>query len=79
PLLIYKFKIMEKILMISQMIISALLIFIVLVQGKDEGFTASGGGQSFQATRRGSEKVIFRATIVLVALFLINALLFVFV
>ncbi len=65
--------------MISQVTISLLLIFIILVQGKDEGFTASWGSQSFQATRRGPEKVIYRATVLLVALFLINALLFVFV
>ncbi len=65
--------------MISQVTISLLLIFIILVQGKDEGFTASWGSQSFQATRRGPEKVIYRATVLLVTLFLINALLFVFV
>ncbi|MBU1017537.1 preprotein translocase subunit SecG [Patescibacteria group bacterium] len=70
---------MEKILMITQVIISILLGFIVLIQGKDEGFTASWGSKSFEATRRGPEKVIFRATILLAALFLLNALLFVFV
>ena len=70
---------MEKILIVSHVIISILLMLIILVQGKDEGFTASWGAQSFQATRRGPEKIIFRATIILAALFLINALLFVFV
>ncbi len=70
---------MEKILMTSQMIISILLTLIVLVQSKDEGFTASGGGQGFQVTRRGPEKIIFRITVILAVSFLINALLFVFV
>lgn len=70
---------MEKMLMVSQVIISILLGLLILIQGKDEGFTASWGSQSFQATRRGPEKVIFRATVLLAALFLLNALLFVFV
>ena len=70
---------MGKVLMISQIIISILLVLIILVQSKDEGFTATGGGPGFQVTRRGPEKIIFRITVILAALFLINALLFVFV
>lgn len=70
---------MEKIIMTTQIIISILLTLIILVQGKDEGFTASGGGQGFQVTRRGPEKIIFRITVILAVLFLINSLLFVFV
>ncbi len=65
--------------MTTQVIISILLSLIILIQGKDEGFTASGGGGSFQATKRGPEKIIFRATIILAVLFLVNAFLFVFV
>lgn len=66
--------------MITQVTISILLTLIVLVQNKDEGLSAaSGGGQSFQSTRRGAEKIIFRITVVLATLFLINALLFIFV
>ncbi len=70
---------MSKILLISQMVISILFILLVLMQNKDEGFTSSGGGQGFSATRRGPEKVIFIMTIVLGILFLANALAFVFV
>ena len=70
---------MEKVLLITQVIISILLALTILIQGKDEGFTAYGGGQSFQVTRRGPEKVLFIANIVLAVLFLVNALLFVFV
>ncbi len=70
---------MEKLLIVSQIIISVLLSFLILIQGKDEGFAASGSTQSFAATKRGPEKVIFLATVVLAALFLISALLFVFV
>ena len=70
---------MEKILIISQVIISILLILLVLIQNKDEGFTSTGGGQGFAGTRRGPEKVIFIVTVVLGILFLANALAFVFV
>ncbi len=65
--------------MTSQIIISILLALIIIVQSKDEGFTASGGGPGFQVTRRGPEKIIFIITVILAALFLINALLFAFV
>lgn len=71
---------MENILMISQAVISVLLILIILIQNKDEGLTATfSANQSFQATRRGAEKVIFNATIVLAALFVANAVAFIFV
>lgn len=70
---------MEKVLIITQVLISVLLGFLILVQGKDEGFTSSGGGGSFKITKRGPEKVMFTATIVLGILFLVNATLFVFV
>ncbi len=70
---------MEKLLIASQIIIALLLSFLILIQGKDEGFTASGGSGSFSATKRGPEKVLFIATVLLGGLFLLNALLFVFV
>lgn len=69
---------MENILIVSQIIISVLLSTLILMQNKDEGFSASGN-QSFKAVRRGPEKVIFNSTVVLAALFLINAALFVMV
>ena len=65
--------------MITQVIISILLSLAILVQGKDEGFTAAGGGGSFKITKRGPELILFRGTIILAVLFLVNALLFVFV
>lgn len=64
--------------MISQVTISILLTIIILVQNQDEGFNASGGS-SFKVTRRGPELILFRATIVLGILFLLNALMFIIV
>jgi protein translocase SecG subunit len=70
---------MEKILMITQAVIAILLSLVILVQSKDEGLSASfNANQSFTVTRRGPEKVLFLATIVLAVLFLVNSLLFVF-
>lgn len=72
---------MQKIALISQIIISILLMILILAQNKEGGLTALMGGRdgSFQPTRRGAEKVIFNATIVLAFLFLANALAFVFI
>lgn len=71
---------MENILMVAQAVIAILLSLLILVQNKDEGLSASfNANQSFQATRRGPEKVIFMATLVLAVLFVANSLAFVFV
>lgn len=71
---------MEKVLFTTHVIISILLVLIILMQNKDAGLSATfGGGESFQATKRGPEKVIFRITVILAVLFLVNALLFIFV
>jgi len=71
---------MKNILMISQAVISTLMALIILVQGKDEGLSATfQANQSFQSTRRGADKVIFTATVVLATLFILNAAAFVLV
>lgn len=64
--------------MIAQVIISAFLILLILVQSKDEGFSSTGA-HGLRIVRRGPEKVVFITTIVMTALFLIASLLFVFV
>lgn len=60
-----------------QVIVSILLIILILAQAKDGGLSTvmGGSGQSFQAEKRGPEKVIYRMTIFLAAIFLINAFL----
>jgi protein translocase SecG subunit len=71
---------MKEVILIIQIIVSILLTILILAQNKDGGLSAvMGGGQSFQSVKRGAEKVIYRATIVLAAIFMANALLIVFV
>ena len=71
---------MENIFLIIQVVISILLTILILVQNKDGGLSAvMGGGQSFQATKRGTEKVIYNVTIVLAVLFLVNVIVIVLI
>ncbi|MFA6474971.1 MAG: preprotein translocase subunit SecG [Patescibacteria group bacterium] len=59
------------ILSIAQVIVVVMLVAAVLLQQKGVGLGSSfGGGDSVFTTRRGPEKVIFNATIVLSSLFL---------
>jgi len=61
-------------LAIAQIIISVLLVVCVLVQSKGVGLSATFGGEGgFYRSRRGVEKLLFRATILLAALFAITA------
>lgn len=56
---------------VAQILVSLALIFVILLQAKGSGFGAGlGGTTSTFRTRRGLEKTLFQATIVLVVLFL---------
>ena len=56
---------------IVQIIISALLIATILLQQRGAGSSAiTGGGQASYYTKRGFEKILFVATIILAILFL---------
>lgn len=62
---------MQKYIQIVQLIIAVLLIIAILFQGRGVGLGAAFGGQdSYFRTKRGMEKTIFIATIVLAILFL---------
>lgn len=62
-------------LTILQMISGILLVVSVLLQQKGAGLGAAfGGGGGIQSTRRGSDLVLFRASIVLSVLFFAIAL-----
>lgn len=55
-----------------QILVAILLITLILSQAKGAGLGSAWGGSSeFYTTRRGMEKIIFVATIVLAALFLL--------
>lgn len=67
---------MHQILHICQLIISILLIAAILLQQRGAGGSAimGGGGVSYY-TKRGFEKILFIATIILSALFILSAFL----
>jgi len=71
---------MEIILIITQIIISVLLILVILVQNKDVSLNLSSmWGGMWSITKRWWEKVLHNTTIVLWILFTINSLLFFFI
>lgn len=65
------------IITIAQIIISLLLIAIILIQQKGSGLGSAFGGESgnLYSTKRGVEKILFYATIVLAVAFLAIAIL----
>ncbi len=67
---------MLQILNISQIIISILLVAAILLQQRGGGLSPVFGGEGgAYRTRRGMEKIVFLATIVLAIMFLATALL----
>ncbi len=67
---------MHTIINIAQIIVSLLLIIGILMQQRGGGLsTVFGGDGSVYRTRRGVEKIIFIATIVLAVLFFLTAFL----
>lgn len=66
---------MKNILLIANIIVSIIVIFLILIQGKGAGLgSAWGGGGEFFQTRRGIEKLVFRLTIFFILLFFIFSL-----
>ncbi len=71
---------MHTALKIFQVIISVLLIAVVMVQNKSAGLSATFGGSApIQTSKRGAEKIVYMATIVLAVLFVLSALATLFV
>ncbi len=63
---------MGSVFLILQIIFSLILIAFILLQAKGTGFGRSmGGASSSSFTRRGLEKVVFRATFIVAALFVV--------
>ncbi len=71
---------MHTALMIAQTIVSLLLMLVILIQNRSSGLSSTfGGSGSVSTTKRGAERVVFNATIVLAVLFVLLALTSVFV
>ncbi len=58
---------------VAQILISALLVAVLLLQAKGSGFGAALGGSTSSTfrTRRGVEKTLFQLTIVLIVIFVL--------
>ena len=62
---------MHSVILSLQIIVSILLVLAILLQQRGAGLGAAlGGGGEFYSTKRGAEKILANATIVLVVLFL---------
>jgi preprotein translocase subunit SecG len=64
-----------QVIQVLQIIVAILLILSILLQNRGAGLGASfGGGGEIYRTKRGAEKFLFRATIALIAIFMVLAL-----
>ena len=71
---------MKSTLMVVQIVISLLLALSILTQQRGTGLSATfGGSGGFYASKRGAEKFLSIATLILALLFVANSLLFLFV
>lgn len=71
---------MKNVIYIAQIVVSVLLMTSILIQSRGSGLgLAFGGSNTVYRTKRGAEKIIFRATIVLAVLFLAISLAHLFI
>jgi len=71
---------MKTVLIITQVIFSILLSLVILAQQRGTGLSATfGGGGGFYTSKRGIEKFLSMATVILAVLFLANSIAFLFV
>ena len=67
---------MVKFLPYIQIVLSVLLIASILLQQRGAGLSSAFGGSSMEySSKRGIEKILFYATIVIAALYLVTAIL----
>jgi protein translocase SecG subunit len=67
---------LQRVIPIVQIILAVLLLGLILIQSKGAGLSGVFGGEgNVYSTRRGAERVIFIATIVIAGLFFGTALL----
>ncbi len=71
---------MKNILLIINIVLSAVIVVLILVQGKGAGLgSAWGGGGEFFQTRRGIEKITLQLTTLLILVFFIVSVINLFV
>jgi len=66
---------MKNILLVLQIVVSLLLVVAILVQTKGTGFGRVWGSGGTSFARRGLEKLVFRSTFILSAVFVLLAIL----
>jgi len=67
---------MKTFFLVLNILLSLLIVFLILFQGRGAGFgSAWGGGGEFYQTRRGIERLTFILTIILIFLFFIVSIL----
>lgn len=63
---------MQQAIYLVQVVLALLLIVVILVQQKGTGLGSTFGGElAFYRTKRGAEKMLFYATIILASLFIL--------
>lgn len=66
---------MKPVISLIQIILGILLILVIIIQQKGSGLgSAFGGDLGFYRTKRGAEKLLFYATIVIAVAFIISSL-----
>ena len=65
---------MKLFLLIFHVLVSAGLIGLILLQNSKGGLGAAFGGEQTFRTKRGAEKIVFNATILLAFLFLVTSI-----
>lgn len=71
---------MKNLVYSAQIVVSVLLMTSILIQSRGSGLgLAFGGSSTVYRTKRGAEKIIFRATIVLAVLFLAISIIHLFI
>lgn len=62
---------MKQAVIVFQIVLSIFLVVLILMQSKGTGFARSWTSTGASFTRRGLEKIVFRATFIVAALFVI--------
>lgn len=66
---------MKPVILLIQIILGVLLILVIIIQQKGSGLgSAFGADLGFYRTKRGAEKLLFYATIVLSVVFILSSL-----